>query len=150
MGSFCSCLWVCGGCLDRKMAPLPQLFSHLVLVYGVAVGRAVYKAWVNTAARSAANKAGDGTIGGNGVTVDEALKILDVPQTPSLEDIDKSFKHIYEANAQDKGNSFYLQSKVYRAHESLTLALKTAAGEAHDDSDLRPAEPEESEVKNKQ
>jgi import inner membrane translocase subunit TIM16 len=80
--------------------------------------------------------------------VDDALKMLNLDKNASLEAVDTSFKHIYEANAPEKGNSFYLQSKVYRAHETLVAALKQA--EQHDDSDLRPPGDAESNVKDKQ
>ena len=51
---------------------------------------------------------------------DEALKILNIekPDLTSLL-VETKYKKFYETNDPNKGGSFYLQSKIYRAKEAL-------------------------------
>ena len=98
-----------------------RIVAQLALTYGVATGRAVYRAWKQTAAQSAAAaaKGSDHAVQDSGMTIREAREILNVAEGASAEEITAAFKRIYELNAPDKGNSFYLQSKAFRAHETL-------------------------------
>mmetsp|Transcript_818 Transcript_818/g.1590 ORF Transcript_818/g.1590 Transcript_818/m.1590 type:complete len:151 (+) Transcript_818:26-478(+) len=57
----------------------------------------------------------------------EARMILNVEDDATEEDIQKQFDHLFAANSPEKGNSFYLQSKVFRSHELLTALLKEQA-----------------------
>lgn len=50
--------------------------------------------------------------------LDEARQILDVPADVKPDEMYEKYKKLYEANAVEKGGSFYLQSKIYRAKES--------------------------------
>jgi import inner membrane translocase subunit TIM16 len=54
------------------------------------------------------------------MTLDEAMKILNVSELDP-EQIEKNYKHLFEANDRKNGGSFYLQSKVFRAKERLDL-----------------------------
>jgi import inner membrane translocase subunit TIM16 len=65
--------------------------------------------------------------------VEEAERILNVSGS-DLEAINKSFERLYEANSPEKGNSFYLQSKVFRARETLIAHLEAN----NPDADLDP------------
>ncbi len=89
------------------------------------------------------------------IPVSEAAKILNVDENAAtVEEINavsgrrgllsscvwltaraqKAFERMYDANSPEKGNSFYLQSKVYRAREAMLAHLK-----ANDnDADLEP------------
>ena len=51
--------------------------------------------------------------------------ILNVEDDATEEDIQKQFDHLFAANSPEKGNSFYLQSKVFRSHELLTVRRHT-------------------------
>lgn len=67
--------------------------------------------------------------------LDEACKILDIEVPPTvakggnggqgglgamdLGAAQKKYDHLFEVNSKEKGGSFYLQSKVYRAMERL-------------------------------
>ncbi len=82
-----------------------------------------------------------------GLSIKEAREILNVSETATEDEITASYKHIYEANGPEKGNSFYLQSKAFRAHETLMSRLGKE-GDGEDDADLRP--PESSKVADKQ
>jgi len=55
--------------------------------------------------------------------IDEAKQILNLGALEDLTraDIDKSFNQIFESNTVSRGGSFYLQSKIYRARESILV-----------------------------
>lgn len=122
-----------------------RLLAQLVTTGAIALGRAVVQAWRETAARNAAesiNAAGGrlcpqlrenrvyGCVCGSlapaavRVSASEARKILNVSDKPSVEEVEKAFEHIFEANSAERGNSFYLQSKAVRAREALMAELK--------------------------
>jgi len=51
---------------------------------------------------------------------DEALKILNLEMPlGKKEDVDVIYKKMFELNDPKKGGSFYLQSKIFRAHECI-------------------------------
>ena len=52
----------------------------------------------------------------------EALKILHLPKTCSKAEIQKNYQFLFHQNSPEKGGSFYLQSKVWRAKEALDMA----------------------------
>jgi len=54
---------------------------------------------------------------GKELSLQEAQLILGVESGATWEEIMKKYEHLYEAN--EKNGSFYLLSKVYRAHERL-------------------------------
>jgi len=54
---------------------------------------------------------------GKELSLQEAKMILGVESGATWEEIMKKYEHLYEAN--EKSGSFYLLSKVYRAHERL-------------------------------
>lgn len=57
--------------------------------------------------------------------MDEALKILDIDrQKLSDEEIQKKYEYLFDVNSKEKGNSFYLQLKVYYAMDSLKKELE--------------------------
>lgn len=68
----------------------------------------------------------------------EARKVLNVNDGASVEDIEKQFNHIFEANSAERGNSFYLQSKAVRARESLLASLEKLPDD-HNDPEPPPA-----------
>lgn len=53
-----------------------------------------------------------------GMTIEEAKQILNV-ENLNPEEIEKSYKHLFDVNDKAKGGSFYIQSKVVRAKERL-------------------------------
>lgn len=64
-----------------------------------------------------------------GITLDESCKILNIdPKNPAnvndLDVINKRFDYLFNVNDKDKGGSFYLQSKIYRAAERLKWEIK--------------------------
>ncbi|KAJ1448476.1 Pam16-domain-containing protein [Pelagophyceae sp. CCMP2097] len=63
----------------------------------------------------------------SGMTIQEATQILDLSPLPDVAKVEEAYKRIFTANEPDKGGSFYLQSKVYRAHEFLIGELTKPA-----------------------
>lgn len=84
------------------------------------------------ASQEAARRAGGGQKGAQraaanaktGLTLEEAMKILNVEKPDQTEQIDKHYKYLVEANDRSKGGSFYLQSKVVRAKERIDEELQ--------------------------
>lgn len=73
--------------------------------------------------RAGANQATRQRTGG--VQLDEACKILDVDASSlDIAKLEKKYDHLFDVNSKDKGGSFYLQSKVYRAMERLKYELE--------------------------
>lgn len=67
-----------------------------------------------------------------GMSLEEALQILNVGKDLHPEEIQKNYQHLFEMNDKSKGGSLYLQSKVYRAMERVRdeIAMNRAAGAA--------------------
>lgn len=55
---------------------------------------------------------------------DEAMKILAIEKPLSRKSLEEQYKKYFDSNDPGKGGSFYLQSKIYRAHEALDRELK--------------------------
>jgi import inner membrane translocase subunit TIM16 len=54
-----------------------------------------------------------------GLTLEEAHQILNVSPTSTPEEVTKAYETLFGINGKEKGGSFYLQSKFYRAKERL-------------------------------
>nr|2GUZ_B Chain B, Mitochondrial import inner membrane translocase subunit TIM16 [Saccharomyces cerevisiae]2GUZ_D Chain D, Mitochondrial import inner membrane translocase subunit TIM16 [Saccharomyces cerevisiae]2GUZ_F Chain F, Mitochondrial import inner membrane translocase subunit TIM16 [Saccharomyces cerevisiae]2GUZ_H Chain H, Mitochondrial import inner membrane translocase subunit TIM16 [Saccharomyces cerevisiae]2GUZ_J Chain J, Mitochondrial import inner membrane translocase subunit TIM16 [Saccharo len=60
------------------------------------------------------------------MTLDESCKILNIEESKgdlNMDKINNRFNYLFEVNDKEKGGSFYLQSKVYRAAERLKWEL---------------------------
>ncbi|CAR29790.1 hypothetical protein ZYGR_0AD04740 [Zygosaccharomyces rouxii] len=70
------------------------------------------------AARSASAEYG-------GITLDESSKILNLEDEKELDTskINGKFQYLFDINDKEKGGSFYLQSKIYRAAERLKYEI---------------------------
>lgn len=70
------------------------------------------------AARSASAEYG-------GITLDESSKILNLEDQNELnrDKINSKFQYLFDINDKEKGGSFYLQSKIYRAAERLKYEI---------------------------
>lgn len=91
-------------------------------VFGTAFSTAYRQAATQTAKQSAtqATRAPD-----IGITLDESAKILDIDlKEVTLDKIDDRYNKLFDINAKDKADSFYLQSKIYWAAERLKGELK--------------------------
>lgn len=111
------------------------------------VGRAFAESYKQASAASQyakANKnnpAAANTFSNNGLTLEEACKILNVkpPQQgkANMEDVMERFKKLFDVNDPQKGGSFYLQSKVLRARERIESEVRQAAELAEREAELK-------------
>lgn len=90
------------------------------------------------------NVTGASTYASNGLTLDEACKILNVkpPQAAAgreaqLETVMERFKKLFDINDPEKGGSFYLQSKILRARERIEMELRETERKAAMDKELK-------------
>lgn len=109
---------------------LIQIIVMGTQVIGKAFARALRQEIA--ASQEAARRAGGGRQGAQhvaannrtGLTLDEALRILNAERPDQTEVIEQNYKYLVEANDRSKGGSFYLQSKVVRAKERIDEELK--------------------------
>ncbi|KAI8910648.1 Pam16-domain-containing protein [Powellomyces hirtus] len=109
-----------------------RLITQIAIVGSQILGRAFVDAYKQAAKNAAQNAAAggtgraalDATTRKTGISVEEAAQILNVERTASMEEISKSYEHLFKQNNPKEGGSFYLQSKVYRAKERLDMELK--------------------------
>ena len=84
------------------------------------------------ASQAAARKTGGGSRGTQhvaanyktGISLEEALQILNVEKVEQLDTIERNYKYLMEVNDRSKGGSFYIQSKIVRAKERIDEELK--------------------------
>ncbi|EMG49983.1 PAM16 Mitochondrial import inner membrane translocase subunit TIM16 [Candida maltosa Xu316] len=104
-----------------------RLLVNVIFTGASVFGRAFTEAYKQAAKASAAGAAGrpaKATSAG-GVPVEEAMKILDLEKTElSLDKIDEKYNYLFDVNSKEKGNSFYLQSKIYYAMDTLKKELE--------------------------
>lgn len=107
-----------------------QIIVASTQIVGKAFARALRQEIA--ASQEAARRAGGGARGAQhaatntrtGLTLDEALRILNVERPDQQELIEQNYKYLMEANDRLKGGSFYLQSKIVRAKERIDEELK--------------------------
>lgn len=104
-----------------------RLIVNVLFTGATVFGRAFTEAYKQAAKASAAGAktgASKSTSVG-GIPVDEALKILDIDRKDlNLAKIDEKYGYLFDVNSKEKGNSFYLQSKVYYAMDTLRKELE--------------------------
>lgn len=118
-----------------------RLIVNVVLtgasVFGKAFTEAYKQAAKASAASAAAGPAKATSVGG--IPVDEALKILNIEREQFNKDIlQEKYNYLFDVNSKEKGNSFYLQSKVYYAMDTLNKELEYLESIRKDkDSDIK-------------
>ncbi|XP_071570735.1 mitochondrial import inner membrane translocase subunit Tim16 [Temnothorax nylanderi] len=113
---------------------LIQIIVMGTQVVGKAFARALRQEIA--ASQEAARRAGGGRQGAQhvaantrtGLTLEEALRILNAERTDQTDLIERNYKYLMEANDRVKGGSFYLQSKIVRAKERIDEELKNQKG----------------------
>ncbi|KAH7380987.1 Pam16-domain-containing protein [Cadophora sp. MPI-SDFR-AT-0126] len=113
-----------------------RIITQVIFTGTRVVGRAFAEAYKQASASSqyakaqakAGNPGGSGSFSSNGLTLEEACKILNVkpPQNgqTNMEDVMERFKKLFDVNDPKKGGSFYLQSKVLRARERIEAEVR--------------------------
>ncbi|EGF82557.1 hypothetical protein BATDEDRAFT_7176, partial [Batrachochytrium dendrobatidis JAM81] len=114
-----------------------RIITQVAVVGTQILGRAFLEAYRAAAQNSAKNIAGgaataasgDALTRQTGMTLDEAMLILNVNKQSSMKEITQKYEHLFKANDPKHGGTFFLHSKVFRAKERLDLELKRAAQE---------------------
>lgn len=116
-----------GRSLARSLVPMAsRILANLIVAGGSALLRAASQAYrqaiVNAqrtgVAQEAANGAAAKTMWGKKVmTVEEARQVLGVDASATYAEVYARYEKLFESN--EKGGTFYLQSKIYRAREAL-------------------------------
>ncbi|KAL2259354.1 hypothetical protein VTK26DRAFT_6991 [Humicola hyalothermophila] len=127
-----------------------RYITQVVIVGTRVLGRAFAEAYKQAAASSqyqrAQARAGNGSGTGraslsNGMTLDEACKILNVkpPQNgkADLDEVMERFKRLFDNNDPKKGGSFYLQSKILRARERIEAEVRPAMEKAAQEAEVK-------------
>lgn len=104
-----------------------RILANLIVAGGSALLRAASQAYrqaivnaqrTGVAQEAAANGAAAKTMWGKKVmTVEEARQVLGVDASATYSEVYARYEKLFESN--EKGGSFYLQSKIYRAREAL-------------------------------
>lgn len=109
---------------------LIQIIVMGTQVVGKAFARALRQEIA--ASQEAARRVGGGSRGAQhvatnsktGISLDEALRILNIDRLDQIEAIERNYKYLMEANDRSKGGSFYIQSKIVRAKERIDEELR--------------------------
>lgn len=108
------------------VGPFARILAQVIVPVVAVLARAIPAAYGQ--ALNNARKAGvDATeaaapVFGKRITRSEALQVLNITEQEIKADpkiVQKQFERYFEANDVNKNGSFYLQSKIYRAHELL-------------------------------
>ncbi|KFD55966.1 hypothetical protein M514_03090 [Trichuris suis] len=115
----------------------PRYIANIILIASQAVGRALSRAIreeLNASRQAAASRSSSGKQGSihkaavdnlkHGMTLQEAIQILNVSPKLEPEEIKKRYDHLFAVNDKAKGGSLYIQSKVVRAKERIDEEIK--------------------------
>ncbi|KAG0224423.1 chaperonin [Mortierella sp. GBA43] len=113
-----------------------RIIAQLLVAGTQIVGKAFMEAYRQAAANAAKNggqhaaksggggskaAAGDAITRKTGMSLDEAMNILNITKDADLAKVVKNYQHLYKVNDKSVNGSFYLQSKVVRAKERLEM-----------------------------
>lgn len=114
-----------------------RAFVSVIITGAQVFGRAFGEAYRQAAAQSVKQGATEASRGRGrsgkaeygGITLDESCKILNIERNEAKdylnpEKVNKRFEYLFNVNDKEKGGSFYLQSKIYRAAERLKWEIK--------------------------
>mmetsp|Transcript_8502 Transcript_8502/g.12714 ORF Transcript_8502/g.12714 Transcript_8502/m.12714 type:complete len:141 (-) Transcript_8502:501-923(-) len=107
------------------VGPIARMVAQAVILTASVLARALPAAYaqaVQNAKKGGAQASGPAgsMLGKARISRDEALQVLNLTEGEvTVESIKKQYDKYFAANAIEKGGSFYLQSKIYRAKELL-------------------------------
>ncbi|KAI3405075.1 PAM16 [Candida oxycetoniae] len=105
-----------------------RLLMNVIFTGASVFGRAFTEAYKQAAKASAASAAAGGpakatSVGG--ISTEEALKILNLKKNElTMDQIEEKYNYLFQVNSKEQGNSFYLQSKIYYAMDTLKKELE--------------------------
>ncbi|CDO96047.1 unnamed protein product [Kluyveromyces dobzhanskii CBS 2104] len=107
-----------------------RAFIQVVFTGAQVFGRAFAESYRQAAAQTAKQAVNGSAARGasaeyGGISLDESSKILNIENEKdmNLDRINERFQYLFDINDKEKGGSFYLQSKIYRAAERLKYEL---------------------------
>ena len=110
--------------------PLARLLAQALVIAGSVVGRAFLQAYSQAAHQAKQGGKGAAQQAAKSfrrqMSQSEALKVLNFSESSppkSVEEVLSKYDRYFKANDPQKGGSFYLQSKIYRAKERLVDTL---------------------------
>lgn len=117
------------------IGPLARIIAQLIVPAIAIIAKtlpAAYAAALQNARKSGvADSATDVTnkgasfLGRARMSKDEALQVLNLNEHDcNVETVQRQYERYFEANSVERGGSFYIQSKVYRAKELLDEYVK--------------------------
>lgn len=105
-----------------------RLLVNVIFTGASVFGRAFTQAYKQAAKASAAGGAAAGparAASAGGIPVEEALKVLDLDKKDlNLEKVKEKYEYLFDVNSKEKGNSFYLQSKIYYSMDTLQREIE--------------------------
>ncbi|CAK9436781.1 uncharacterized protein LODBEIA_P13030 [Lodderomyces beijingensis] len=105
-----------------------RLLVNVIFTGASVFGKAFTEAYKQAAKASAATAASGGpakAASAGGISTEESLKILNLEKNElSLDKIEEKYNYLFEINSKEQGNSFYLQSKIYYAMDTLKKELE--------------------------
>lgn len=108
------------------VGPVVRIVAQALVGGGVILAKAFAEAYQKALINAAKNGGAAQAPGTNataraikGLTEQEAIRILGVQETTSIQDILAKATKMYDNNAKDKGGSVYIQSKVLNAQNAL-------------------------------
>lgn len=113
------------------LGPVAKVIAQAVVMGISVLARAIpaaYGAALQNAKRGgvdAAKASSEGILSRKKMSLDEALMVLNLDKSQVTADsVQKQYDKYFNSNAVEKGGSFYLQSKIYRAKEQLDEFIK--------------------------
>eukprot|EP00695_Tsukubamonas_globosa_P001199 TRINITY_DN2152_c0_g1_i1.p1 TRINITY_DN2152_c0_g1~~TRINITY_DN2152_c0_g1_i1.p1 ORF type:complete len:105 (+),score=17.81 TRINITY_DN2152_c0_g1_i1:122-436(+) len=102
-------------------APFVRLLVNLAASSATVVGKAFVDAYKQASAEG-------GVVSSvKRMPLKEAWQILGVAEDAPKEDVEKTYQRMFDANNPEKGGSFYVQSKIFRAKEAIERAQQNKA-----------------------
>lgn len=106
---------------------MAKIVTQIIVLGGQIVARAFTRAikqeFEQSAHKAAGRRPNNPSPRSYEMSLDEARRILNIENRLEKSELDKKFQHLFEVNDKNKGGSFYLQSKVVRAKETLDKEL---------------------------
>lgn len=126
----------------RKMSGiLYRAVAQTVMFTVNVVSKAFMQAY--SKAQAGGGQAAKAAVSGSRMPIDQARQILNLEKAFTREELVTQFDKYYKANDPDNGGSFYIQSKVFQARETLVNDLrrqaeaKSASKESEQKSEMR-------------